>query len=506
MKQFVWNLLFPCIFLYAPILIYAQTTVTLTPSADASIGFQDFTNSANTNYGYADHYSAFSQAGAFGGENAGHGIMKFDLSQVPLGAMIISADLNLFGRGPYGVGDAVSVGDTGDNVCYLERITSDWDEFTVTWNTQPSTTSQHAVTIGPSTSASEDFLNIDVKDLVQDMVSFPSNSFGFSLRLVTEDPTRSLAFWSSDATDSAKFPHLTISYLCVGGTFTFYPVSDASIGFQDFTNSANTNYGNADHYSAFSQPGAFGGENAGAGIMKFDLSAIPSSSTITNAYLNLYGKGPFGIGEAASIGNVGSNECYLLRITSDWDENTVTWNTQPTTSTLHQIILPQSTSVSQDYLNIEVTQMIEDYVSDPNSFGLELKLVTEDTTRALAFWSTDGIDSSLWQKLTVQYVCGKQSGIDEILDGRNLEIFPNPTGSQITINYSGKSPEAKFQITLLDELGRMVLSRVVNNSSSASFQYIINLTELNLSNGLYMIKLESGSNMISKKFIFMKSL
>src|ERR1041385_8929062 len=138
MKRFVHNFFFYLILVNVPILIYAPTTVTLTPSADASIGFQDFTNSANTNYGSADHYSAFSQAGAFEGENAGHGIMKFDLSQIPIDATIISADLNLYGRGPYGVGDAVSVGDTGDNACYLERIISDWSEFTVTWNTQPS--------------------------------------------------------------------------------------------------------------------------------------------------------------------------------------------------------------------------------------------------------------------------------------------------------------------------------------------------------------------------------
>lgn len=74
-----------------------------------------------------------------------------------------------------------------------------------------------------------------------------------------------------------------------GQTFVLTPSKDASIGFHDNYNSANTNYGNAIHYSGFSQPGASGGENAGMGIMAFDLSMLPPGTVIADARLDLFG-------------------------------------------------------------------------------------------------------------------------------------------------------------------------------------------------------------------------
>lgn len=99
---------------------FAQTTVIISPSQDAAIGFHDGFNSANTNYGTADYFSAFYQPGAVYGENGGRALMNFDLSIIPGGVTIVSAKLNLYGRGPYGVGDAVSHGNFGQNDSYLQ--------------------------------------------------------------------------------------------------------------------------------------------------------------------------------------------------------------------------------------------------------------------------------------------------------------------------------------------------------------------------------------------------
>jgi hypothetical protein len=52
---------------------------------------------------------------------------------------------------------------------------------------------------------------------------------------------------------------LTLFKTAQAQTYVLTPTKDASIGFHDSYNSANTNYGNAIHYSGFSQPGASGG-------------------------------------------------------------------------------------------------------------------------------------------------------------------------------------------------------------------------------------------------------
>jgi hypothetical protein len=50
------------------------------------------------------------------------------------------------------------------------------------------------------------------------------------------------------------------------------------------------------------------------GLIKFNLSSIPSNATVTSATLYLYEKG-----------NKTGQTTYIYRVTSNWSENTVTW-------------------------------------------------------------------------------------------------------------------------------------------------------------------------------------
>jgi hypothetical protein len=194
-------------------ILFAQTTVTLTPIQDASVGFHSNYGSSKRNYGTADYYGAFSQPGAAGGLNSGRGIMSFDLSGIPAGSTIVSAKLSMYGRGPWSTaGEAASVGDTGKNSCFLKRITTSWDQNVVTWHTQPTTTDFDEVTLAKSTSVAENYLHINVTQLVADMVADPDNSFGFEIALQTEKPVRALAFWSTNSSVQSLWPHLTITF------------------------------------------------------------------------------------------------------------------------------------------------------------------------------------------------------------------------------------------------------------------------------------------------------
>jgi hypothetical protein len=55
------------------------------------------------------------------------------------------------------------------------------------------------------------------------------------------------------------------------------------------------------------------------GLVRFDLSSIPSNATISSATLYLYEKG-----------NKTGQVTYTYRVTSNWNENTVTWSSWTT--------------------------------------------------------------------------------------------------------------------------------------------------------------------------------
>lgn len=191
--------------------VLGQTTLVLTPTQDAPVGKHTGYNSANTNYDASFHCSAISQPGTNGGENVSRGLMEFDLSTIPSYAQIIGAFLTLSATGPTGTtGDVSPFGHVGQNDCELYRITQSWQSSTVTWNTQPTFTTSNAASVAQSTWALENYHNIDVTDLVQDMIVY--GNYGFLLKLVNETPTRGLQVYGALAPHPEQRPTLLVIY------------------------------------------------------------------------------------------------------------------------------------------------------------------------------------------------------------------------------------------------------------------------------------------------------
>ncbi|MCP4179231.1 MAG: DNRLRE domain-containing protein, partial [bacterium] len=136
------------------------------------------------------------------------------------------------------------------------------------------------------------------------------------------------------------------------------------------------------------------------GLIEFDLSVITDASLLENAQLYLYA--------ADSTVNCpghsqlsGSNEWKIQRVITSWDENVVTWNTQPEITTENQVILPASTHSMQDY-QVDVTQLIKDIINNPSAgHGFMIRLVNENYYRRILFASSDNEYSSLHPKLVI---------------------------------------------------------------------------------------------------------
>ena len=148
------------------------------------------------------------------------------------------------------------------------------------------------------------------------------------------------------------------------------------------------------------------GEGDRRSLIDFDLSSIPNNATIVNATLDFsFNKTSTAYPSIASrYATSKPNESYLRRITSQWDELTVTWANQPTYTLENQVVIPNNSGIETD-VTVDVTNLIKDQKNNPNeSFGLAFSLVTEEIYRAMLFASSDHLDPNKRPKLTVKYL------------------------------------------------------------------------------------------------------
>lgn len=137
------------------------------------------------------------------------GIFKFDLSSIPVNAVILSAKLSLYSTPNPLLGNFIDANSGTANSLFLERVTGAWNNAAITWQNQPPTDLSTQITIPHTNLSFLDLVDIDVKNLVTPMV--PTN-YGFLLRLQNETIYNLRDFCSSRYSNAAKHPKLVITY------------------------------------------------------------------------------------------------------------------------------------------------------------------------------------------------------------------------------------------------------------------------------------------------------
>lgn len=169
-------------------------------------------------------------------------------------------------------------------------------------------------------------------------------------------------------------------------------------------------------------------------FMRFDLSAIPAGSTIVSATLSLCHS------PTVNHSNSSANEELFAKVNQTWDESTVTWNTQPTFSSVDTIHIG-TTNIGDDKLNINLQLFVQDWVTTPaTNFGMVMHLVDEPGTlgRFQSYASSDVADSTIRPKLVITFnpPCttetltlqpGVKDGIDVHVDDLNPNLTDNLT-------------------------------------------------------------------------------
>ncbi len=227
-------------------------------------------------------------------------------------------------------------------------------------------------------------------------------------------------------------------------------------------------------------------------LLFFNINFLPSGYTVLSAKLSLYHNPTSPEGQHSSMS--GPNKSVIQRIITPWQEDYVTWNTQPQTTTQNQVLVSASTSSTQNFIDIDVTQLVVDMMNNPTtSYGFMIKLQDENYYRKLVFASSDHPDSALHPKLEVCLQASSTSIPNINGNKSSITVFPNPADNFVSISI--KDFNEDIIVSLFDITGRKLMEKSVLSSQT---QFDIS----RFANGVYFLEIKCGESIKSRqKFI-----
>jgi len=435
-------------------------------------------------------------------------LIGIDLNQIPRGIIISQAKLYLYSPSPQPNDEYKHRSDLinsyyHSNSSYLRRITASWEENSVTWGSQPATTTSNQVVLQNSVSTSQNYV-VDVTALLKDMIANKSTSFGFMMQLVTETQYARMCFASSDHSNSALHPKLEITYE-YPATITEYLTGDSQIcGYQ--TCSGGCKESNSGSYHLFktgNDVNPIGTVMPHRSILFLDMSGYELLQ-ISSAKLYLYGEGHVNAGKD----NSAKIESYRILFDDCINENTVTWLKQPEVF-YESVTIPSSTSASQNYV-VDVTSFFNyNPAILPFTYAFRIRLVNESGKNSpayLNFASKDNSDVTKRPKIVftlsgvIQYPVFSKSTENSVESLQNtpasdsdVEIKPNPTSGMVDINLHGNISE-KTELTIISLNGSFIDNKVLDSGFSQ-------LDLSHLPKGVYFMSFNTGTTKITKKLV-----
>ncbi|MDT3737962.1 MAG: T9SS type A sorting domain-containing protein [Candidatus Kapabacteria bacterium] len=85
----------------------------------------------------------------------------------------------------------------------------------------------------------------------------------------------------------------------------------------------------------------------------------------------------------------------------------------------------------------------------------------------------------------------------------DASVYPNPSGNEATIDYTIKTA-GQLRISILDNLGKEISQVFSGYRNEGNYHHFIELSKLNLTDGVYYIKLENNNNFAVKKLLIVK--
>ncbi len=459
--------------------IFSQSVLTFQPGAAGIDAHVDNLNASTVDVNYPVVNAGYNTVG--GTPTLSHNFMQFDLSAIPTGSTIVSATLSLYHS------TTVNHSLSSDNAELLAKVTQAWSEGTVTWNTQPTFSATDTIHIG-TTNIGDDKPNIDLAAFVQDWVNTPAANYGMVMHLVDEPGSigRFQTYGSSDAADSTIRPKLVVSFIppCKDETTVLQPGSDGIDAHVDDLNSGTVDVNYPIVNAGYNTVG--GTPTLSHNFMQFDLSAVPAGATVVSATLSLYHSTVY------SHSTSTSNEELLAKVTQAWNENTITWNTQPTFSATDTIHIG-NTTIGDDKTSINLAPFVQDWVNTPAAnYGMVMHLVDEPGSlgRFQTYGSSDAADSTIRPKLVIVWNNCGTLGIDKTAsENAGVSVYPNPVNDVLQIK---TTTDMAVDAIVYDMLGNQI--SVAKNATS------LNVKEL--TPGFYLVRL-SGKN-VSKCIKFIK--
>ena len=461
--------------------IFSQTTITLQP--DGIIGIDahvDNYNPNNTDANYPVINAGYNTVG--GTPTQSHNFIQFNLSSIPTGSTIVSASLSLWHS------TIANHSTSTNNEEIFSKVTQAWSESTVTWNTQPSFSSTDTVHIG-TTTIGDDKLNINLASFVQSWVNTPAANYGMVMHLDNDPGTigRYQSYASSDDANATTRPKLVITFIapCANQTTTLQP--DGSDGKDAHVDNYNPNNTDANYPVINAGYNTVGGTPTQShNFIQFNLSSIPTGSTIVSASLSLWHS------TIANHSTSTNNEEIFSKVTQAWSESTVTWNTQPSFSSTDTVHIG-TTTIGDDKLNINLASFVQSWVNTPAvNYGMVMHLDDDPGSlrRYQSYASSDDANATTRPKLVVVWNTCAETGIQETTTNQlQVGIYPNPANNQLQIllQDGGTADVAVYNMLGSKIIEAKKVSLINVNELSAGF-YLLNVSANGISKTLRFVK------------------